>query len=78
MKNEKILVQGVLDCAFKENGEIVLLDYKTDKVKDENELISRYSGQLMMYKKALEITMGKTVSQTYLYSFILDKEIELK
>jgi len=78
MKNEKILVQGVLDCAFEENGEIVLLDYKTDKVKDENELISRYSGQLMMYKKALEITMGKTVSQTYLYSFILDKEIELK
>ncbi len=78
MKNEKVLVQGVLDCAFEENGEIVLLDYKTDRVKNESELVSRYSEQLMMYKKALEITMGKPVSQTFLYSFSLDKEIELK
>ncbi len=78
VKNEKILVQGVIDCAFEESGEIVLLDYKTDRVKTEEELISRYKEQLRMYKFALETVIGKKVSQVYLYSFSLDREIEIK
>ena len=77
-KDEKILVQGVIDCAFEENGEIVLLDYKTDRVKTEEELVSRYKEQLRMYKLALETVIGKKVSQVYLYSFSLDREIEIK
>ena len=52
--SEKAVVQGVIDCAFFENGETIVLDYKTDNVKDEAELKRRYSGQLSIYKRAAE------------------------
>ncbi len=75
--DEKILVQGVVDCAFSENDGLVLIDFKTDKISDLSELKDRYSEQLRIYKKALEITVGKPVKETYLYSFKLNKEILL-
>lgn len=52
--SEKAVVQGVIDCAFFENGETIVVDYKTDNVKDEEELKRRYSGQLSIYKRAAE------------------------
>ena len=76
--DEKILVQGIIDLYYiTKQGEIVLVDYKTDYVpeNDENYLIEKYKGQLNLYKRALEQALGKKVDKTYIYSTYLDKEI---
>lgn len=71
--DDKILVQGIADCVFEENGSLVLLDYKTDRVKDESELFDRYRKQLDFYSIAIEKTLKKPVKEVYLYSFSLSK-----
>ncbi len=75
--DETVIVQGKLDCAFFENGSAVLVDYKTDRVSSPQELISRYSQQLELYKKALERCEGVNVSEVYLYSVELGEAIRL-
>ena len=77
---EKVLVQGVIDLYYiSSNGELVLVDFKTDYVPDKNEqiLIERYSSQLQLYKRALESATGKRVNKTYIYSTYLEKEIKI-
>ena len=77
---EKVLVQGVIDLYYiSSNGELVLVDFKTDYVPDKNEqiLIERYSSQLQLYKRALESATGKRVDKTYIYSTYLEKEIKI-
>lgn len=74
--DEKILVQGIIDLYFiDKDGNLILVDYKTDKVKDENELKEKYKNQLKIYKQALEISLNKNVYKTYIYSLYLNKEI---
>lgn len=72
--DDKILVQGIADCVFEESGQLVLVDYKTDRVKDENELLERYKKQLTFYKYAIEKTLKMPVKEAMLYSFYLEKE----
>lgn len=69
-----VLVQGISDCVFEENGELIIVDYKTDKVENEDELLERYRRQLMFYKYAVSKTLKKPVKQVVLYSFYLNKE----
>lgn len=76
-KDETILLQGVIDCFFEEEDGIVLLDYKTDFITDENVLTERYRLQLDYYARAIEELYGISVKQKYLYSFTLGKEIEI-
>jgi ATP-dependent helicase/nuclease subunit A len=52
----------------------VLVDYKTDRVNDENELLERYKKQLTFYKYAIEKTLKMPVKEVMLYSFYLEKE----
>lgn len=75
--NENIMIQGMIDCAFEENGKLVVVDYKTDRVQDENTLKNKYSQQLEMYKYALEQITELEVSETCLYSFMLAKTIDI-
>lgn len=72
--DDKILVQGIADCVFEESRHLVLVDYKTDRVKDENELLERYKKQLTFYKYAIEKTLKMPVKEVMLYSFYLEKE----
>ena len=74
---EMILVQGIIDVYFEENGELVVLDYKTDKVKRPEQLEAKYRAQLEYYAKALEQITGKHVKEKIIYSFTLRKEIIL-
>lgn len=78
---ENILVQGIIDLYFiNENGQVVLVDYKTDYVENGNEieLVDKYKSQLNLYKQALENALGAKVDKAYIYSVYLDKEIEIK
>ena len=78
-KNEAVLVQGIIDAYFMEEDEIVLVDYKTDRVKrgQEQKLIDLYHVQLEDYARALERMTGKKVKEKIIYSFTLQKEILL-
>ena len=75
--DEKIRLQGIIDCFFEEEDGIVLLDYKTDYVEEEkiDEIIERYRAQLKYYKDALEKITEKRVKESYLYLFGIDREI---
>ena len=77
LKDEKIVVQGKFDCAFIEPDGAVLIDYKTDKITDEETLISIYKGQLDVYKAALEECIEIPVKETYIYSFKIGKFIKI-
>ena len=78
-KAPQVIVQGIIDAYFVENDNIVLMDYKTDRIKagEEQKLVERYSSQLKYYKETLERITGKKVVETYIYSFALDKEINM-
>lgn len=75
------LIQGIIDLYFEEDGELVLVDYKTDRVmKDEageKELVKRYAIQLDYYAKALTQLTGKKVKEKIIYSFALGKELSV-
>jgi ATP-dependent helicase/nuclease subunit A len=68
---ETILLQGIIDCYFEEQGELVLLDYKTDYIPDGNTGIikEKYRVQIDYYAKALESITGKRVKEKYIYLF---------
>ena len=74
---EMMLIQGIIDVYFVEDGELVIADYKTDRVRSGDELRKRYQTQLDYYGKALEQMTGKKVKEKILYSFALEKEILL-
>lgn len=72
---ESILVQGIMDAYFVENGKIILVDYKTDRVRSAKELVDRYHVQLTYYAQALERLTGMPVAEKIIYSFALGREI---
>lgn len=79
-EDEKIMVVGIIDLFFEnENGEIILLDYKTDYVTKENleEVKSRYKVQLDLYKSAIEDISGKKVAKKGLYLFGINEFVEI-
>ncbi|MBR5272219.1 MAG: helicase-exonuclease AddAB subunit AddA [Clostridia bacterium] len=75
--DELVMVQGAVDCFFEEDGEIVIVDYKTDRIKSEDELRARYTSQLKMYLSAVEQCTEKRVKQCVLYSFTLGRSVEI-
>lgn len=77
--NEEVRLQGVIDLFFELDGEIILVDYKTDYVEDniEEEMNRRYKIQLDYYSDAIKKITGKVVNKRYLYLFYIDKAIEL-
>ena len=76
--DELILLQGIIDLFFEEDGEIVLLDYKSDYLEEAEMFINRYESQLSYYRKALEQITGKKVKEAIIYSLHLGEEIRIK
>ncbi len=85
LSGEKLLVQGIIDCAFfDENGGLILVDYKTDFFSREtpNEeaeriLRERHERQIGYYKYACREMFGTECAHAYIYSFSLNKTIEI-
>lgn len=74
---EKIVVQGIADCVFVEDGELVIVDYKTDTGVDAEALLDRYSAQLGIYREALSQALGMPVKETLLYSFFMNSTVKV-
>ncbi|SKA89879.1 DNA helicase/exodeoxyribonuclease V, subunit A [Clostridium sp. USBA 49] len=70
-EKEETLLMGVIDCFFKEEDGIVLLDYKTDYITKENmeEIKKRYERQIYYYAKAIESIIGEKPKEKYIYLF---------
>jgi ATP-dependent helicase/nuclease subunit A len=74
----KVMLQGVIDCYFEEEDGLILVDYKTDYVKDNEDLIKeRYRIQIDCYTKALESITGKKVVERYIYLFYNGEILEV-
>ena len=74
---DMVTVQGMLDCAFREGDALVLVDYKTDRVKTGAELIERYREQVAIYANALQQILHLPVKDVYLYSFALGEAVSV-
>ena len=74
-RKRKMILQGVIDCAFREGEEWVILDYKTDRGKTAEELREEYSPQLSWYARAIRELTGQPVREAALYSLELDRVI---
>ena len=74
---EQVLIQGIADLVFIEDNELVIVDYKTDRVSDEETLANLYKDQLEIYREALSKVLGMPIKETLLYSFHLAKEIPI-
>ena len=74
---EKVILQGIIDAFIMEEDGIILVDYKTDRVKDGEELRNRYQKQIDLYSEALGQILGKKVKRRVLYSFSLGEELDL-
>ncbi len=83
LRCEELLVQGVIDCVFEaENGDIILSDYKTDRVPRDREearavLRERHSSQLGYYREVSTKMFGKAPAKVYIYSLALGESIEI-
>lgn len=72
-----LLVQGIIDAFFEEEGKFVLVDYKTDRVKTKDYLAALYKRQMELYASAISRAYGKPVGECYLYSFALNVAVEV-
>ena len=75
--DEKTVLQGMADCVFVEDGQAVIVDYKTDKVSAEEELITHYRPQLELYARVLAEFLKMPVKECWLYSFALGRGIRV-
>ncbi|GIO34156.1 ATP-dependent helicase/nuclease subunit A [Paenibacillus albilobatus] len=73
LNHETVLIQGVVDCLFRHDGKLVLVDYKTDRVLEHRggigALTEQYRFQLNLYAKALEDILHEEISEKWLYFF---------
>ncbi len=72
-----VMIQGIIDVFFEEDDGIVLMDYKTDHVKQAQELIDRYMTQIDYYDEAITRIREIKVKERLIYSFALEETIEL-
>lgn len=76
---EEVLIQGVIDCFFKEKDQWILVDYKSDAIWEGNRkaLIETYRSQIHLYKEALETLTGIKVKESYIYFFHIGEAVEV-
>ncbi|HWP50349.1 MAG TPA: helicase-exonuclease AddAB subunit AddA [Clostridia bacterium] len=75
--NEAPMLQGIADCILIEQDHAVVIDYKTDYVKNAQILHERYAPQLSLYREMLASVLPVPVTECIIWSFALDCEIEI-
>ena len=75
--NGSISIQGQIDMYFIENGEIVVVDYKSDTIENLAKEQKNYEFQVEIYMKILKKLTGMKVKEMYLYAFLADREMKI-
>lgn len=76
-EGENVILQGIIDCCFEEDGEWVIVDYKSDYYKNTEEIEKKYTTQISLYADAMEKITKKSVKNKYLYLFFGNDVVEL-
>lgn len=76
MGSHRITVQGIADLIFEENGVMILVDYKTDHLPEE-EIVEKYRPQLLLYRQILTQLLDKEVGETLIYSMYHKKTLKI-
>ena len=74
--SHRVTVQGIADLIFEENDAIILVDYKTDHLPEE-EIAAKYRPQLRMYETILTRLLDKPVKETVIYSMYHKKTLKV-
>ena len=74
---EFIQINGIIDCYFVEENAVVLVDYKSDRLWQEDAFREKYRIQLRLYKEALERVTDLPVKACYIYAFAPGKTIPI-
>ncbi|HSL93034.1 MAG TPA: PD-(D/E)XK nuclease family protein, partial [Bacillota bacterium] len=69
---EQVMLQGIIDCLFTHNEQLVMLDFKTDR---SLKLLPAYRKQLKLYLRAVEKLFGRPADQAYLSFISLKQDI---
>ena len=77
LEERGMILQGMIDCAFREGDGWILLDYKTDRIRDEEAFTEEYRPQLEWYAVALRELTGKPVTESWLYALSVDKAMQV-
>lgn len=80
----QVLVQGIIDCLFREPDGIVLIDYKTSRVRagasieaEKERIAAEYATQIDIYREAIEAGTGEKVKEAYLYLFDIAEVVKM-
>lgn len=78
-EEESLMLRGIIDLYFEEDDELIIVDYKTDYIDEDNkqDVIDRYRKQLDLYAESLTKLTGKKIKEKYLYLFNIDEEVKL-
>ncbi|MDD4699222.1 MAG: helicase-exonuclease AddAB subunit AddA [Oscillospiraceae bacterium] len=74
---EQIIVQGCVDCVFAEDDGLVVVDFKTSRLKTDQEFRDKYVKQLQIYSKAMSETYNLPIKEQIIYSLYLNKSISI-
>ncbi len=75
--DEQIVIEGACDCVLEFEDSIAILDYKSDRMYDENRFIEAYADQLRLYAAAMEQVLEKRVERLCIWSFTLSRFIDI-
>ena len=75
VSDELVVIQGIIDAYFEEDGELILVDYKTDRTWSSQVLLDHYKRQLDYYERALNQLTGKKVREKWIYSLTMQRAI---
>ncbi len=78
IEGESIVLEGECDCILVYDDGAVILDYKTDRIRDPDRLAEHYATQLRLYRYAMAQVLDMPIKGMYLYSFYMDELIEVK
>lgn len=73
--DELVVIQGIIDAYFEEDGELILVDFKTDRTWSSQVLLDHYKRQLDYYERALNQLTGKKVREKWIYSLTMQRAI---
>ena len=77
VRGDRILLIGKADLVFIEDGQAVILDYKTDRHKTDEDFRTAYSGQLRAYSLAMAQVLDMPVKETLIFALDGTREINI-
>jgi len=79
MAIEDVVVHGQIDLWFEEGGELVVVDYKTDRVAapEVAQRASEYAAQVRLYGLAVEKLVGRAPDRAFLHFLRPNRVVEV-